>query len=44
MKKTKKYDCPMLRPQPGQYSGFIDEYKPHPFSCGKIERRMKADD
>lgn len=43
MKKTGNYDCPVLRPQPGQYSGFIDEYKPHPFSCEKLERRMKKD-
>ena len=43
LKITNKKDCPSLRPQPGQFSGFIDEYKPHPFSCKKIERRMKKD-
>ncbi len=41
--KTKNIDCPAVRPQPGIYSGFIDEFKPHPFSCSKIERRMKKD-
>ena len=26
IKITNKKDCPSLRPQPGQFSGFIDEY------------------
>ena len=43
MKITTKNDCPSLRPQPGQYSGFIDEYNPHPFSCKQIELRMIKD-
>ena len=43
LKITNKKDCPSLRPQPGQYSGFIDEYKHHLFSCKKIEIRMKKD-
>ncbi len=43
LKITNKKDCPCLRPQPGQCSGFIDEYKPHPFNCKKIEIRMKKD-
>ena len=43
LKITNKKDCPSLRPQPGQISGFIDEYKPHPISCKKIEIRMKKD-
>jgi len=43
MKATGNYDCPNVRPQPGILSGYLDEYKPHPFSCSKIERRMIKD-
>tara|TARA_B110001450_G_scaffold111593_1_gene105368 strand:+ start:353 stop:1036 length:684 start_codon:yes stop_codon:yes gene_type:complete len=43
LKKTKKHNCHGLRPQPGQFSGYIDEYKKHPYKCKKIERRMKKD-
>ena len=43
IKTTNNYDCPSVRPQPGILSGYIDEFKPHPFSCSKIERRMKKD-
>ena len=49
MKLTKKHDCPILRPQPGQYSGYIDEYKPSLFTtsstkCSRgMEIRIKKD-
>ena len=43
MKATGNYDCPAVRPQPGIYSGYVDEFKPHPFSCSKLERRMRKD-
>jgi len=43
LKITGKKDCPSLRPQPGQYYGYLDEYNPHPFSCKEIELRMIKD-
>ena len=36
-------DCLDVRPQPGYYSGYLDEYKPIFISCDKIIRRMKKD-
>ena len=43
MKITNKHDCPMLRPQPGQLSGYRDEFTPSPVTCKKIEERMMKD-
>lgn len=43
MKKTKKKDCPGLRPQPGRYGGYLDEYYPSSYTCKKLEARIKKD-
>ena len=43
MNKTKKHNCHGLRPQPGQYSGFIDEHRGIPYRCTKINRRLLRD-
>jgi hypothetical protein len=43
MLKNKIQNCLHVRPQPGQYSGYLDEYQPIFVSCDKIIRRMKKD-
>ena len=41
LKKTNKYNCP--RPQPGIYSGYVNEYKLHSLTCSEIINRMQSD-
>lgn len=43
MIKENSKDCLPVRPQPGKYSGYLNEYKPIFISCDKIIRRMKKD-
>lgn len=39
--KTKKMRCP--RPQPGQYSGYVNEFNSKKVTCKQIEERMLKD-
>ena len=44
MNKTKKNFCSMLKPQPGRYAGYVDEYKKKRiYTCKKVHKRMKKD-
>ena len=44
MKKTKDKYCKMFKPQPGRYSGFLDEYDTkHTYDCEKVHQRIIGD-
>lgn len=44
MKKTKDNYCKMLKPQPGRYSGFLDEYdNKRTYTCEKLHQRIIGD-
>lgn len=44
MKKTKKRNCKMFKPQPGRLSGYLDEYKDKKvFTCKRLYRRIRKD-
>lgn len=43
MNKTKKQNCSIIKPQPGQNVGIIDESNPRVITCEKIVGRMLKD-
>ena len=44
MKKAKDNYCKMLKPQPGRYAGFLDEYdNKRTYTCDKLHERIIGD-